>query len=202
MFGIVSVKEKRVRSSAKHSRRKTRGKGAGGRGILILVLVVLVAAGAAAGVSFRKGSPLTDGNHPMVKTARAQIGSRGGGKFWSWYGFEEWVDWCGCFVSWCADQNGYLESGDVPQFAYVQEGVNWFREADLYMEAGEEPEPGYIIFFDWNDNDVADHVGIVSGTIAGRVFTIEGNTGVGTGVCARKSYSQNSDLIMGYGIVD
>ena len=28
--------------------------------------------------------------------------------YWSWYGFESRVEWCACFVSWCADQCGYI----------------------------------------------------------------------------------------------
>ena len=173
-----------------------------GRWLIALILIILIVAGAAAGLSMRKGSSVTDGNHPLVRTARTQIGSQGGGKFWDWYGFEDWVDWCGCFVSWCADQNGYIESGEIPKFCYVQDAVNWFYSADRFLSAGEEPEPGYIVFFDWNDNDVADHVGIVSGTLGGRIFTIEGNIHGGKGIVGRKSYSQSSSYIMGYGIVD
>ena len=194
-----------TKKTSKHSRKRAKhsaGRTSGGSKLWIAVAVIVVLAAAAAGFSFSKGSPLTDGNHPLVHTARAQIGTTGGETFWSWYGYEEWVDWCGCFVSWCADQNGYLESGEIPQFSYVQDGVNWFYEQDRFLEAGETPEPGYIVFFDWNANDVADHVGIVAGTLAGRLFTIEGNTGGGKGICARKSYSLSSDYIMGYGIVE
>ena len=56
--------------------------------------------------TYRNGSALTDVDVPLVKTARAELGNKGGEKFWSWYGFDYQVDWCGCFVSWCADQNG------------------------------------------------------------------------------------------------
>lgn len=186
------------RTASRHSKKSA----GGSRWFVTLIAVVLILAGVAVGLSMRKGSSITDGNHPLVRTARSQVGVQGGDEFWSWYGFEDWVDWCGCFVSWCADQNGYIESGDIPQFAYVQDGVNWFYSEDRFLEAGEEPEPGYIVFFDWNANDVADHVGIVAGTLGGRIFTIEGNIGGGTGVCGRKSYSISSDFIMGYGIVD
>ena len=38
----------------------------------------------------------------IVEVARSQIGNVGGEPYWSWYGFTERVDWCACFVSWCA----------------------------------------------------------------------------------------------------
>ena len=47
--------------------------------------------------------------------------------YWSWYGFDSRVEWCACFVSWCADQCGYIESGLVPNFAGCVDGANWFK---------------------------------------------------------------------------
>ena len=34
------------------------------------------------------------------------------------YGFEGRVEWCACFVSWCANECGYIENG----IAYTMEG--------------------------------------------------------------------------------
>ena len=34
----------------------------------------------------------------IVFVAKSQIGNEGGDKFWKWYGFEEHVHWCACFI--------------------------------------------------------------------------------------------------------
>lgn len=73
----------------------------------------------------------------IVTVALSQVGNVGGEPYWSWYGFGsrvEWygfgsrVEWCACFVSWCADQCGYIETGVCPKFAGCENGVQWFRE--------------------------------------------------------------------------
>jgi hypothetical protein len=176
-------------------------KHSGCRRIISVVAMVLVLAFAAGGwfvYSNRNGCALTDADDPLVKTARKEIGNKGGEKFWSWYGFDYEVDWCGCFVSWCGDQNGYQEKDRMPTFCYVQEGLNWFNDNEKWKGPGYEPQGGELIFFDWNGNDVADHVGIVSGSMLKRVFTIEGNTK--GSICKRRSYPVGSRTIMGYGI--
>ncbi len=60
------------------------------------------------------------GNQQIVSVAMGQLGNSGGQKFWSWYGFDSRVEWCACFVSWCADQSGLIASGNVPKFSFVQ----------------------------------------------------------------------------------
>ena len=67
------------------------------------------------------------GNQAIVEVALTQLGNEGGQPYWSWYGFEGRVEWCACFVSWCADQCGYIESGIIPKFAGCVDGANWFR---------------------------------------------------------------------------
>ena len=44
----------------------------------------------------------------IVAVAASQIGNVGGQPYWSWYGFSERVEWCACFVSWCANECGYI----------------------------------------------------------------------------------------------
>ena len=45
----------------------------------------------------------------IVTVALSQIGNVGGEPYWSWYGFESRVEWCACFVSWCANECGYID---------------------------------------------------------------------------------------------
>lgn len=141
----------------------------------------------------------TDGNTDIVAVALSQIGNVGGELYWSWYGFESRVEWCACFVSWCANECGYLEAGILPRFASCSSGVQWFRERGLWRPGSYIPKPGDIIFFDWADevqDGSPDHVGIVERVGDGIVYTVEGNTG---DACKAKSYSIDHVEILGYG---
>lgn len=114
--------------------------------------------------------------------ALSQLGNVGGRPYWSWYGFESRVDWCACFVSWCANECGYLDTGVIPRFASCSIGLQWFRERELRRDRSYEPRPGDLIFFGWDDEDegqdgAADHVGIVEKVDGGIVYTVEGNSG-------------------------
>lgn len=139
----------------------------------------------------------------IVEVARSQIGNVGGEPYWSWYGFTERVDWCACFVSWCANQCGYIEAGVIPKFSGCEWGVYWFRQHDQWAGRNITPTPGMIIFFDWEDEEGggldggADHVGIVERVENGRVYTIEGNT---ADSCRERSYPLGHFEILGYGI--
>ena len=57
------------------------------------------------------------GNGAIVEVAASQIGNVGGQPYWSWYGFDSRMEWCACFVSWCAEQCGYIETGIIPKFS-------------------------------------------------------------------------------------
>ncbi len=137
----------------------------------------------------------------IVEVARSQIGNVGGEPYWSWYGFTERVEWCACFVSWCADKCGYISSGIIPKFSGCINGVDWFKSRGQWIGNSFEPSPGMIIFFDWDDEDGqdgnADHVGIVEKVENGRVYTIEGNT---ADSCRQRSYPVGYYQILGYGI--
>lgn len=139
------------------------------------------------------------GNSDIVSVAESQLGNIGGQPYWSWYGFNSRVEWCATFVSWCANQCGYIENGIIPKFASCEsEGVAWFQACGLWQNGGYTPKPGDIIFFDWADkhDGISDHVGIVKCVENGRVYTIEGNS---NDSCKEKNYDLNSSEIRGYG---
>jgi len=139
------------------------------------------------------------GNQAIVEIALTQLGNEGGQPYWSWYGFEGRVEWCACFVSWCADQCGYLESGIVPKFSLCSDGVNWFNSNGQWQGKDYEPKAGDIIFFDWSNDGQdggADHVGIVEKCEDGVVYTVEGNSG---DACRQNSYPVGYYEILGYG---
>ncbi len=137
----------------------------------------------------------------IVSVALSQLGNVGGQPYWSWYGFSERVEWCACFVSWCANECGYIETGIIPKFASCRNGVAWFRERGQWAENDIEPTPGMIIFFDWDDEAGQDghpnHVGIVKCVEDGKVHTVEGNS---SNRCKKRSYPLGDYEILGYGV--
>lgn len=138
------------------------------------------------------------GNQAIVEVALTQLGNEGGQPYWSWYGFNGRVEWCACFVSWCADQCGYLESGIIPKFSLCSDGVNWFKGKGQWQDRNYEPQTGDLIFFDWGHDGSIDHVGIVEKCENGTVYTVEGNSG---DACKQQSYPVGSSSIYGYGVV-
>ena len=137
------------------------------------------------------------GNQAIVEVALTQLGNEGGQPYWSWYGFEGRVEWCACFVSWCADQCGYIESGIIPKFAGCVDGANWFKGNGQWQDRNYEPPAGNIIFFDWEGDGETDHVGIVEKCENGVVYTVEGNSG---DTCRQNQYTVGSSSIYGYGV--
>ena len=139
------------------------------------------------------------GNQQIVSVAMGQLGNSGGQKFWSWYGFDSRVEWCACFVSWCADQSGLIASGNVPKFSLCSDGVSWFQGKNKWQSGGTTPTAGMIIFFDWDHDGNSDHVGIVEKCEGGRVYTIEGNS---SDQVRQRNYAMDYASIMGYGVIN
>ncbi len=146
------------------------------------------------------------GEPELVAVARSQVGNTGGQPYWSWYGFGSRVEWCACFVSWCANECGYLEQGILPKFAGCAAGTEWFRKRGLWLDGTQVPEPGMIIFYDSDDPDGyagpqdgrADHTGIVAGVEDGFVRTVEGNSYGDS--CRENRCPVGHYEILGYGI--
>ena len=147
------------------------------------------------GVDFVNGT--RPGNTAIVELAKQQVGNVGGQPYWSWYGFSSRVEWCACFVSWCYGQMGLSE----PRFAACQsQGIPWFTSHGQWGARGyENIAPGDAIFFDWDLDGSADHVGLVIGTDGERVYTVEGNSG---DACKIKSYPLDYACIKGYGLMN
>ncbi|MEG1242743.1 MAG: CHAP domain-containing protein [Oscillospiraceae bacterium] len=147
------------------------------------------------GVHFVNGT--RPGNPAVVDIAKSQVGNVGGAPYWSWYGFDSRVEWCACFVSWCYNQMGKSE----PRFAAcTSQGMPWFQSRGQWGDRNyPNIAPGDAIFFDWDLDGSADHVGIVVGTDGDRVYTVEGNSG---DACKIKSYSLDYASIKGYGLMN
>ena len=137
----------------------------------------------------------------LVSVALSQVGNVGGRPYWSWYGFRGRVEWCACFVSWCANECGYIDAGTFPKFDNCGTGEKWFKKRGQWLDGGATPAPGMIIFFDWVSDGLdgnVDHVGIVEKVENGRVHTVEGNW---ADMVVRNSYSVGHREIYGYGVV-
>ena len=182
---------------------------AGGWVAVVVILVIVLIAGFIAVIFNSEGDENFDSsqipNSEIILVAKAQLGNEGGDKFWQWYGFTEHVHWCACYVSWCANECGYIDKGIIPKFSGCVNGIQWFKEKNLWQDRGESYYPiiGDIIFFDWydengNQDGVSDHVGIVTRTdITNRtIYTIEGNSG---NKCAERMYSFDDLQVIGYG---
>ena len=140
--------------------------------------------------------PTGTGSQAIVQVALTQEGN-GGDTYWSWYGFAQREEWCACFVSWCADQCGYIEAGVIPKFSLCSAGMEWFESQGQFMDGSYVPATGYLVFFDWGNDGSVDHVGIVESVVDGNIYTVEGNSG---DKVARRSYPIGYGQIVGYGV--
>lgn len=167
----------------------------GGSTIAVVIIVVCCFLGCV--MYFSEEGDFKDYKPMIVTVAESQVGNEGGEPFWRWYGFEERVDWCAIFVSWCGEQCGYLDAEILPKFAVVGDGADWFKAKKQWKSGRYTPKSGDIIFFDWEEDGVMDHVGIVEKCQNKTVYTIEGNSG---NVCRKLQYEVKSKTICGYGI--
>lgn len=150
----------------------------------------------------------------FLKTLAGQYDSRGeikGGSdytyFSQWYidGYEghpswnQYTPWCGCFLSWAADQQKASINGDPPSFADVDEGMEKFKDSRMWRERGATPIPGDYVFFDWDGKSDPDHVGAVLCVEGNFLYTIEGNSG---GRVAVHRYPLSDKRIVGYGVLN
>ena len=141
------------------------------------------------------------GDGQIVEVALAQVGNSGD-IYWGWYGFDSRVEWCACFVSWCANECGFIDVGIIPKFSGCANGMEWFQTHGLWQDKSYEPRPGDIIFFDWDKENVGqdgvpNHVGIVEKVENGYVYTVEGNSG---DMCRENRYAIGYYEILGYGV--
>ena len=192
---------------------------AGGWISVIVILVVVIFGGAMAFIKVGTKSSTRDSTQvnyeitsPIISIAKAQLGQKGGQPYWSWYGFNDRVAWCACFVSWCANQCGLIENGQIPRYSVCDNGIAYFKEKNRWQdrETGYIPVQGDVIFFNWFEKDEngnlfqdekCDHTGIVEyyDFLTKKVYTIEGNS---HDECKERSYNADDIQIMGYGTMD
>lgn len=137
----------------------------------------------------KSGSPIIDSAMPYY----TKYGER--------YGNAN-AHWCAFFVLWCAEQAGVPTSIICKSSSCGSCGnfVTWFKNNHRWRDNTYTPKKGDVVFFDWDNDGYANHVGIVQGTNGTNVLTIEGNTGGENGYAVMKCERINN--ILGYGVPD
>ena len=124
---------------------------------------------------------------------------RGYTRYGAWYG-DPYGDWCAMFASFCisyAGVEGFPLEANCGAWIKALEARGLYHQAGTYM-----PESGSLVFFDWDDDLDADHVGLVAEVLhAGedepeRLRTMEGNSG---GRVQYVMYALGDARILGYG---
>ncbi len=195
-----SIKKRIIQERRRRNRRRRRIAGA-----LALILALVCGhflgkyIGDKAYASYNKEITPTAEDVPIVNVAKEQLGNIGGEPFWSWYGFNSSQEWCACFASWCENELGYIDEDKAPKFALVGDGISWFIYRDQWLQPDATPVAGDLIFFDWDDDDIKDHVGIVSAVVGDKIFAIEGNS---SDRCRVKVYNVGDEVIYGFGHIN
>ena len=116
-----------------------------------------------------------DQRFDIIGVALTQVGyiEEAGGytKYGQWFG-RPYADWCGIFISWCAEQAG------IPTSVLPRNGLaspSGFGFTTYYTSSQYTPKPGDL-FFTPNGRGGFSHAGIVY-SVSGSTFnTLEGNT--------------------------
>lgn len=173
---------------------------------LLLVISMLAGfclyAGAAHENTYKNnGDQLVD----VIGVAKTQIGYHEGSnnytKYGVWFGNAN-VAWCAVFLAWCANQAGVSQSV-MPKYSTCDTLKTWFSGKSRWRGSAShggsyQPKMGDVIFYDWNSNGSADHVGIIETVSGNKVSTIEGN--YSDQVMRRKDVSLSNKNVLGFGV--
>lgn len=132
------------------------------------------------------------------------VNIRGYTRYGDWYG-DDYGDWCAMFASFCLH---YAQVEDFPLQANCEQWIRELSHEDMNLyhpvDSGYEPVTGDLVFFDQDENGVADHVGFVAEVLEAtaeepeKIKTLEGN-------CADRvqyaSYERADATILGYGMI-
>jgi len=147
----------------------------------------------------------------LVAIARTQIGyeeskssyrvvdfdRKGYTRYGDWYG-NRYMDWCTCFVSFCAYYAGIpikLKAGNITGLINIGK-----RYRSYHLAADHPPEKGDIFFRTSEDpyaikNRLISHCGIVTDVSGTVIYTIEGNV---DNAVVEKAYFRDDPVICSY----
>lgn len=108
--------------------------------------------------------------------------------------------WCALFISWCADQCGYLETGlyiysltcqGIFNHMVSDNGFDYFHTSEAVPFGGSnEVKAGDLVF--WINNGEFSHIGLVSEVTNTTVSIISGNAGAADDRVCESTYSRTS----------
>ncbi len=116
-------------------------------------------------------------------------------RYGEWYG-SPYGDWCAMFISFCLHYAGIPDEA-VPYAAGYHTWQVQLNDLKLWENSQYTPVPGDLVFFDYDDDNSAEQVGIVESVDDERrmLYTIEGNSG---DAVIRREYNWNDANILGY----
>lgn len=110
--------------------------------------------------------------------------------------------WCAAFVSWCANECGYIDSGIVPKNSGCAAFISYYQNLGRAFRTNDPsytPVPGDFVI-----RGGGAHIGIVEKYENGVLYTIEGNSGSGIsdvdnngGCVARHAYGDKEPATKG-----
>ena len=140
----------RIERVAEDVKKSATAIGLAGGWLIVMILIIVLMVGV---IGSFFGTETEDGKSvaidPVVGVAKTQVGQVGGKPYWKWYGFNQRVEWCAIFTSWCAEQCDYIKKGIMPKFSLVSDGMNWYkgkgagkprRDTDTGSGAGDQGE--------------------------------------------------------------
>lgn len=92
-----------------------------------------------------------------------------------------------------------IEKEIVLKFSYCPDGITWFKIHNQWQNRNYIPNAGDIIFFDWENDGMLDHVGIVERIENDYVYTIESNS---DDEYRKTTYPANCEFIAGYEVIE
>lgn len=122
-------------------------------------------------------------------------------KYILWYNaatgtkFATTVAWCAISASW-ANRRGGVDEKNYPNFSSCSASLKVLEKNGLVKSPKTyKPKSGDLIYFDWDQNGTAEHVGMVFSFDGKYVETIEGNS---SDAVRHKKYLANSKYISKY----
>jgi hypothetical protein len=123
-----------------------------------------------------------DLQNAVLDRARSQLGYKespansNNNKYGQWYGMN-YQPWCAMFGTWCAVLEGSTALAQGSRYSYcpyVEQDAAAGKHGLKLVSSG---APGDLITFDWDNDGVADHIGLVEKNLGGGQYqTLEGNT--------------------------
>lgn len=110
------------------------------------------------------------------------------------YAMRDGDSWCAMFVSVLASLSG-LQVSHFPYEVSVLEMVKIAVYRNQWRRGTEGIRKGDLIIYNWNNDSVPDHVGVVTSVIDGTINVLEGNKNNTVGY---RAIAKNSKFITGY----